>query len=166
MLGSVADLSLRESNMSVFIGKRKHIADHTIFVVGVDGSETAHDAVCLAIRLARPTDRIVLIHIEDASAQPVLSGPAGENKSERFDADVVEARYHAFIAARPSSGVCECVFKRILKPVGSAGGVSDTFLDAAQEEDAEIVLVGIDGLGAKAHGHKARVGSNTDNVVK
>lgn len=154
--------------MSCFIVKKKPVLPHTVFVVGVDGSQRSHDAVLLALRLARPQDTIVIVHIEDLAAQPVL-GSAASASARRYDADYVSAQYTKLAASRgggPSRP--KVTFLRITLKAGHSG-VADAFLAAAEEHDAEIILVGVDGEHARAHKgveSMARVGSTTDKVIR
>lgn len=64
ILGSSADYSLRSARMPCCIVKRKvdPRARHT-YVVAVDGSERSHSGVVLAEQVARPDDRIVIVHV-------------------------------------------------------------------------------------------------------
>jgi nucleotide-binding universal stress UspA family protein len=63
VLGSAADYSLRSAHITAAVVKDKTFRDPATLLVGVDGSERAHSAACLAVRLARPTDSIHIVHM-------------------------------------------------------------------------------------------------------
>lgn len=180
VLGSVTDLSMRESHTSCLIVKRLPAAGGTTLAVGVDGSTAGHTAALLALRLARPgVDKVVLINVNDRAAQPGhrVDRPAlpetGEPGADACAAhktspEEVEETYRALIAALEPAAAAGASFKAVVRAAGG-GSVADTFLDAADEADADLIVLGMDGLHHHAsHGtaNGVRVGSNTDAIVR
>jgi hypothetical protein len=80
------------------------------------------------------------------------------SSSSRYDSSAVEARYTEFCSKYPNSQFA--IIKR-----GSTLSVSDALVAYANDKDVDVVLVGVDGVGAHAHG-KTVLGSNSDAVVR
>ncbi len=156
-LGSVTDMSLRESHMPVIINKTQGAShENNHFVVGVDGGAWSHKCVELAIRLASKPgvqgDRVTAIHIEDPSAQ------AGAKA--HMDSDAVEAKYMEFCKAHSVMS-----FRRVVKP--SSQGIADCIVSQAAELGATHILVGVDQIAKTASGKPdGYVGSVTDKIVR
>lgn len=91
ILGSTVDYSLRQAHMSSIIVKNHDFPDKAIFLVGVDGSESANYSVNVALALAKPTDEVRILHIEDRTIQSTVSEP--------FRVGAVRARYEALAAS-------------------------------------------------------------------
>lgn len=149
-MGSGTDYSLRSAYTTALVVKDAEPVKPSLFVVGIDGSARAHQAMEMALHLRRPGDKIQLIHVEDLSAQ---AGAA-----RQFDADVVEAKYAAL-----AGGLEGVTFQRVLK---GATGVADTFLHLADEAGATYIMVGVDGLSAHSAGKAVHLGSVSDRVVR
>jgi nucleotide-binding universal stress UspA family protein len=115
------------------------------------------------MRLARPADRVVLVHIitpgeaTDPQEQETVAAPA------EYTTAAIKARYEALVAGLPQAS-----FLLVPRAVGieAPGSVSSQFLDVASEEGADIVVIGVDGLAATAAGAALRVGSNTDAIAR
>jgi len=180
VLGSVTDLSMRESHTSCLIVKRLPPAGGTTLAVGVDGSSAAHAAALLALRLARPgVDRVVLVNVDDRAAQPALRADrpalpeAGEPGADacghrKFSSDEIEETYRSLLAGLAPEAAAGATFSRVVRPAGG-GSVADVFLGAVENAGADVLLVGMDGLRHHAHAgaaEAAHVGSNTDAVVR
>ncbi len=151
-LGSVTDMSLRESHMPVIVNKNTVVPEVAQFVIGTDGSGLAHACIELALRLARPTDRVTAIHVEDVSAQ------AGAAK--HMDSDEVEAKYVEFAKTHPA-----LTFRRVVK--SATQSVADCILAQAREIGAHYICVGVDQMAKLAAGKPDHyIGSITDRIVR
>lgn len=221
VLGSKADYSLRDSPLPALVVKGPALAQAVpaTFVVAVDGSDRAHGALQLALRLRRPADPVRIVHVRSRWAQrspgaarmtpraslprlptdaaaggsaggdgatttaggtPMAAGGSGgagggtaassvesaadapdahRAASSKFDSDVVEARYEAAAAAAP--GV---TFASV--PCVPPESVADALLRAAEDAGGDVLVCGIDGLGAYAQGRGATVGSTSDAVAR
>jgi nucleotide-binding universal stress UspA family protein len=117
-------------------------------VVGTDGSETANQAVRQAVELARD----IGAKLELVSAyEPV---PAQRLKEERLQApedlqwainprEDVDATLEAAATVAREAGVSADIFPR-------QGDPADAILDVAEEQDADLIVVGNKGMtGAK-----------------
>jgi nucleotide-binding universal stress UspA family protein len=165
VLGSVSDLTLRETGgvSSLIVKRVPPSAECTTFCVGVDGSGTAHSAVLLSMRLARPSDRVVIVHITgDGEATSAAEEDEGL-KDGPFTTDAIAKVYTALAGGHPNT-----TFVLVPRRVGveAPGTVSSRFLAVAEDEGADIVVIGVDGLSAKAAGMVAHVGSNTDAIAR
>lgn len=150
VLGSTADYSLRAARLTSVIVKNRRFPEEAIFLVATDGSDGGHEAVRTALTLARPADRVLILHVEDRSVEPTLSG--------RYTEPAVRERYEA-LAAR-----MERVEYRTVQRLPD-GPVADTVCAVASDEDATFVVVGVDGISAHARGESV-MGSVSDRVVR
>lgn len=119
-------------------------------VLGYDGSECAKEALDVAVELARdePESRIVVVHGHPVHVATLGGGPGG---AYHIAGEVERSREHA----RPA----ENALLQEAAALISAAGVSvastiewktpwHAVLDVAEEEDADMIVVGSHGLGA------------------
>lgn len=151
--GSTADSSLRSINCSSLIVKNKPLAagEPATLLVGVDGSDGAHNAVELLDRMRRPEDTLLVVHIQDPSDR----GVSGDKK---FTTEAVTARYTAYAAGKSNA-----VFQVLHK--STDGNAASELVALAESKDAHMLAVGVDGLGSYTSGRE-KLGSVTDAVVK
>lgn len=161
VMGKTADVSMRAAHMTAIITKAAAppTGAGVVLAVAVDGSERAHEGVQLALRLAKPADRVALIHVEDLSAQPATTEVAGTAKGRKYDSDEVEIRYTAFCKTAPQAS-----FQRVVR--GREDTVAACICAAADAAGASFLVVGVDGLNSWASGKRDHVGSNSDGVVR
>jgi nucleotide-binding universal stress UspA family protein len=150
-MGASSDFSLRASHTTSLIVKDNEPSRPSSFVIGIDGSTRAEQALELALRLRAPEDHLYLIHIEDLAAQ------AGS--ARQFDADVVEAKY-----TETARGISNATFRRVVKPKSES--VADAFIRITDEVGGSYVLVGVDGMGNFCAGKPVSLGSVSDKVIK
>jgi nucleotide-binding universal stress UspA family protein len=68
LIGRTSDYSLREAHVSSCVSKLRDEPAESVFACAVDGSDHAHLGVELTEHLARPSDRVVVLHIEARAA--------------------------------------------------------------------------------------------------
>lgn len=68
LIGRTSDYALREAHMSSCVCKLHELPKESLFAIAVDGSDRAHLGVSLVEHLARPTDRVIVVHVEVRSA--------------------------------------------------------------------------------------------------
>lgn len=150
LIGRTSDYSLREAHVSSCITKLGSIPDAAIFVCALDGSDRAHLGVELIEHLKRPTDRVILLHIED---------PTTQSGAPQFRSETVATRYAAMCASKP-----DWTIARVLKSAGMT--VAETIADFTIEKSVHMLVLGADGVSKHAQGQALALGSNSDILVK
>lgn len=121
-------------------------------MVGVDGSDRAHRCLGLVEYLRREEDEVVIVHVDEGASE-------GDTTSTRMRSADVTARYAALVEGKPGLSY---------KTLSRAGYTStaDVMVAFLEEVEADVVAVGVDGMGAYAAGKTTSVGSTSDQVVR
>ena len=86
----------------------------------------------------------------------VQEGAGGTDTPKQYDSAVIRERYQAFCSTHP-----RCRFVELPRDTG----VTTSICKFANENDADVLLVGVDGMSARATSSTV-LGSNSDAIVR
>lgn len=161
VLGSTADYSLRHMFASTAVIKTRKHPDSKIWVVGVDGSLHAHNALLVARRLAHRGDEVHALNVHHETA-PTLAAQRERNAmTAEYERDMGEYADHDRSARKAALKWVQIELPR------RDATIAEAIVGYAEEHDASYLVVGADGVKQALLGNSGRrsLGSVSDSVV-
>jgi len=161
VLGSTADYSLRHMFSSTAIIKTRKHPESKIWVVGVDGSLHAHNALLVARRLAHRGDVIHALNVHHETASTLADQHARNEMTNEYERDIGEYADHDKSARKATLKWVQIELPR------RDATIAEAIVGYAEEVEASYLVVGADGVKQTLVGDSGRrkLGSVSDSVV-
>jgi nucleotide-binding universal stress UspA family protein len=129
-------------------------------VVGTDGSETANEAVAVAMHLARQDGAVVhLVHVIKASPSGTPVAQVGSSVAVRGDVAMTREVRNAADAILEKAGAGDRDLN--IKTHIATGSPADALIEVADRVDADLIVVGSKGM----QGARRLIGSVPNSIA-